>query len=357
MAEIWFGTHPGSPTQAVSDSGAAMGSLLDIRAGKPLGFLLKILAAHTPLSIQAHPNAQQAAAGFARENALGIPLDAPNRNYRDDRHKPEMIVALTEFRSLSGFRPLSESVDLFSALAKVADVAKPFAQYSALLETGLQSLVQHLLQQRGQLRQVTAALALVAADAQAIQASEALQENLQHLQLATQLEELYPGDPGIVISLLMNLITLQPGQAAQLGAGNIHAYVSGLGVEIMASSDNVLRGGLTPKHIDVDELAAILDFSTQAPQVLAGKELVNGLFEYPRMVKDYLLYRVEVSGQNLLADLKIANPSIFLCTAGQVAVSDSTEQRVVLTRGQAAYLADAKFYSFTGSGTGFLATS
>ena len=150
---------------------------------------------------------------------------------------------------------------------------------------------------------------------------------------------------------------LQPGQAAQLGAGNIHAYVSGLGVEIMASSDNVLRGGLTPKHIDVDELASILDFSTQAPQVLAGKELVNGLFEYPRMVQDYLLYRVEVSGQNLLADLKIANPGIFLCTAGQVAVSDSTEQRVVLSRGQAAYLADAKFYSFTGSGTGFLATS
>ena len=356
MAEIWFGTHPGSLTQAVSDSGQTMGTLLDLRAQKPLDFLLKILAAETPLSIQAHPNSQQAVAGFARENALGIPLDSPLRNYRDDRHKPEMIVALTEFVALSGFRLLAESLLLFKGLAKVPSLANAFQGLTQELEAGLQPLVEKLLHRRGQLAELTTSLATLSLELTQT-SDQVLLGNRHHLELATELERLYPGDPGVVISLLMNLLTLQPGQAVQLGAGNIHAYVSGLGVEIMAASDNVLRGGLTPKHIDVDELCSILDFNVSSVVPFQAKELIKGLFEYPRAVNDYLLYRVEVSGQNLLADLKIAQPSIFLCTAGEVAVSDSTEQRLVLKRGEAAYLADARYYSFAGSGTGFLATN
>lgn len=356
MAEIWFGTHPGSLTQAVAESGQTIGTLLDLRAQKPLDFLLKILAAETPLSIQAHPNTQQAQAGFARENALGIPLDSPARNYRDDRHKPEMIVALTRFVALSGFRPLAESEALFDALGQVAGLEAEFEVLSKDLRAGLKVLVEKLLHQRGRLGALTSRLAQVAE--QLTQDSPpTLLDNRQHLQLATELEALYPGDPGVLISLLMNLLTLQPGQAVQLGAGNIHAYVSGLGVEIMAASDNVLRGGLTPKHIDVDELCSILDFSVSNVVPFQPKELVKGLYEYPRAVADYLLYRVEVGGQNLLADLKIAQPSIFLCTSGEVAVSDSTEQRLVLRKGEAAYLADARFYSFAGSGMGYLATS
>jgi mannose-6-phosphate isomerase len=356
MAEIWFGTHSGSMTQVLSETQTPMGSLLDLRAGAPLDYLLKLLAAGTPLSIQAHPNAEQAKAGFARENALGIPLDSPVRNYRDDRHKPEMIVALTPFVALTGFRPLAESLALFKALAEKPELAETFAGYIDDLQLGVKGLVEALLHQRGQLGELTKAIAGVGETLTA-SSPAALVENREHLELASTLEGLYPGDPGIVISLLMNLVNLEPGLALQLGAGNIHAYVSGLGVELMASSDNVLRGGLTPKHIDVEELCSVLDFNVSNAVPIRAKELARGLYEFPRVVPDYLLYRVEVSSQNLLADLKIAKPSIFLCTEGEIAVSDSTEQRLVLRKGEAAYLADAKFFSFSGSGAGFLATS
>ena len=241
MAEIWFGTHPGSEAR-VLETGEALGSAI----GHKLPFLLKILAADSPLSIQAHPTMQQAQAGFAAENAAGVPLGATNRNYKDDQHKPEMIIALTEFEALCGFKSQREIGFLLQDLAEHPGVSEGFRSISAgwlkMFEQpeGLKSVFADICNRRGNLDGYNAELT-------------ALADGEGQYALAERLNLLYPGDPGVVLALLMNHVYLEPGQALYLPAGNIHAYLSGLGVEIMAASDNVLRGGLTPKHIDVAE--------------------------------------------------------------------------------------------------------
>lgn len=356
MAEIWFGTHSGSPTRVLSATNSDAGTLLDLRSGAPLDFLLKLLAAGQPLSLQAHPNSEQAREGFERENALGIPLDAVHRNYRDDRHKPEMLVALTPFQALGGFRPLPQVEELFGWLAKSDDpvLATAFTDWLGVLTgEGLRSLFVKLLELGSSVAPITRALA---EHAEELLAEHPSHDFEQHLRLVVELQEHYPGDPGVVASLLMNFLELEPGQAIQIAAGQIHAYISGLGVEIMAASDNVLRGGLTPKHIDTAELGRVLDFATAEVPVLTARELAAGLWEYPRQCEDFLLYRLELDGTRVLADLTLAEPAIVLTTVGQVAVSDSTGEREVLEKGQAAYLADARFVTFAGSGTAFLAT-
>jgi mannose-6-phosphate isomerase len=176
--------------------------------------------------------------------------------------------------------------------------------------------------------------------------------------LAERLNLLYPGDPGIVLALLMNHVHLEPGQALFLPAGNIHAYLSGLGVEVMAASDNVLRGGLTQKHIDIDELEKVVDFSPGRIPLVQPRELSSGLVQYPCNTDDFLLYKVEPSGERLMADLQLDGEAVFLCTAGEVSVSNSLDERVILRRGEAAYMsAEARFFSVSGGGTVFLATS
>lgn len=347
MAEIWYGTHEGSPARLVEDNrtlGAALG-------GEQLPFLLKILAADSPLSIQAHPNSAQAVEGFARENAAGIGLHASDRNYKDDRHKPEMIVALTEFEALCGFKSTKQIRNLLESMLDPTDVSDGLTSivkhwlelFSG--QDGLQKLFVDITNRRGNLDGVTAELTQ--------------QANLSaQFELAKRLNLLYPGDPGVIIALLMNHVWLEPGQALYLPAGNIHAYLSGLGVEIMASSDNVLRGGLTEKHIDVAELEAVLNFEPNEPHLVKTRDLAKGLVEFETPVDDFILYRADLSGGVVLADLNIPGASIVLCTAGEIALSNSIEERVVLQRGEAAFLgSDAKKFSLAGSGTAFLATS
>jgi mannose-6-phosphate isomerase len=346
MAEIWFGTHPGSEAR-VLETGEALGSTI----GHKLPFLLKILAADSPLSIQAHPTMQQAQAGFAAEDAAGVPLGATNRNYKDDQHKPEMIIALTEFEALCGFKSQREIGFLLQDLAEHPGVSEGFRSISAgwlkMFEQpeGLKSVFADICNRRGNLDGYNAELT-------------ALADGEGQYALAERLNLLYPGDPGVVLALLMNHVYLEPGQALYLPAGNIHAYLSGLGVEIMAASDNVLRGGLTPKHIDVAELQKVVDFSFGDLPLVEPKELVAGLTEYPTSASEFITYRAEVSGSNLLADLNLPGECVFLCTAGEVAVSSSKDERLVLRRGEAAYLSgDANKFSLAGSGTCFIATS
>lgn len=347
MAEIWFGTHEGSPARLVDGNQSLTAAL----GGKQLPYLLKILAAESPLSIQAHPNSVQAAEGFARENAAGIGLQATDRNYKDDRHKPEMIVALTEFEALCGFKTEKQIRNLLESMLDPTDVSEGLkALVSHWLEIfagedGLQRLFVDITKRRGNLDGVTAELTQ--------------QANLSaQFELAARLNLLYPGDPGVILALLMNHVWLEPGEALFLPAGNIHAYLSGLGIEIMASSDNVLRGGLTPKHVDVAELQKVLTFAGGPVDLVKTKELSRGLFEYEAPVDDFILYRAELSGEVVMADLNVPGASIVLCTAGEIAVSNSIEERVVLHRGEAAFIGDdAKKFSLAGSGTAFLATS
>ena len=244
QAEIWLGTHPGSPTRV-----AGTDEPLRATTGE-LPFLLKILAAGSPLSLQAHPTTAQAEDGFARENAAGIPLDAPERNYKDPFAKPEMVYALSdEFRAQCGLRPVAET-------RAVLDAAAPGLLPELRSDADIRPLFEWLLSG-------DPAVAAVVEEISSIDAEGESWRTVRGLVAA------YPGDPGIAISLLLHPVVLRRGEALYLPAGNIHAYQEGLGIELMGPSDNVLRCGLTPKHVDVPELLRIVDFTPVADPRIA----------------------------------------------------------------------------------------
>ena len=348
QAELWLGAHPAA-TSTVRTGDGDGDRLCDVVSADPEGvlgpdrherwsgrlpFLLKILAADEPLSLQAHPSLAQAVDGYARENAAGIAVDAPDRNYRDANHKPELICALTEFAALVGFREPERTLELLTALdvpelAGYAELlaGQPcpdglralFTTWITLPQTLLDTLVPAL--QEGAVR-------LAAADTPFRDDARTLLE----------LSERYPGDAGVLAALLLNRVTLAPGEALYLPAGNLHAYLSGAGVELMANSDNVLRGGLTPKHVDVPELLRVLDFAAPPPPVRAGAAEGDWL-RYDTPAEEFLLRRWEV-GERAKAPVPGRGARIMLCTAGS-AVATSPSGSLSLDRGVAVFLADA----------------
>ena len=323
MAEIWFGTHKNSPSQVLDSKG---GSLTD-RVGE-LGYLVKFLAAAAPLSIQAHPSKARAEAMFAQQHS----------SYSDANHKPEMVIALTEFRALCGFRAKAELEPDLEALAKATiHLAGLWGDYQAM---GLEGAVSWIYSAP------ESAVTQLVANATVL--------GRKRSRLIEELFDLYPGDRGILMSVLMNLVTLEPGEAMFLPAGNIHAYLFGLGVEVMASSDNVLRGGLTPKAIDVKELQRILDYSELPDPVLRPKLLSQGLTQFPIPIDDFQVYRLTPSATNLLVDLELTGTAIVVCTDGELTLSTSKEELLTFKRGEAAFMADARLFSVSGSGVGYL---
>lgn len=342
MAEIWFGTHSGSPAKV--DSGATLREAI----GHDLSFLLKILAAETPLSIQAHPNSKQAFEGFARENAAGIDLHSPIRNYKDAHHKPEMLVALTEFQALCGFKSAAAIDAMLADFAEIPSLSETFKSTASswrelLADSGLAALVTDVLSRRDNFLGFTTELASLA-------------EFEGQYELAAKLNQLYAGDPGVFIAMLMNHVWLEPGQAIFLGAGEIHAYLSGLGIEIMAASDNVLRGGLTEKHIDVDELVSILRFEPTAAAVVEPARVIHGVYKYSAPVDDFALLRVDVDGEIKLSHDQLPAESIALVTDGSISILADGEVELNLSSGEAAYLHNSRELKLAGSGTVFIAT-
>lgn len=338
IAEIWFGTH--SLGESVSEPGGIpLSKLID----KRLGFLVKLLAASKSLSIQVHPNKVQAQQGFEKEHNLGVSLDDPTRLYKDSSHKPEALIALTEFHALCGFRPRAELSQVFSAFGKT--------------ESEFQDLAQHLASGKP-LDQIFKSLigntSLVARFLETVPVAQSDPLAQRGRDLVANLLEQYPGDTGSLVALMLNQVELSPGEAIYLPAGNIHAYLSGLGLEVMAASDNVLRCGLTPKHIDVAELLKIADFQELENPKVTPKKLAEGLVEYPVEVDDFRVYMAEVSGKNILADIDLPSAAMVVCTAGEVAVSTSLDEREVLTKKQVVYVSGAKKISLSGSGTVFL---
>ena len=331
-AELWLGAHPGSPSGVVGSAD----TLLDIVDGR-LPFLLKVLAAGSPLSLQAHPTMAQAAEGFARENALGIPIDAPNRNYKDAFHKPELIYALSEeFDALCGFRSAAGIRAIVAATLPVA--AAPLLERLTDDES-LRDVFEWLLTRGDGVDALVAAV------------SEAADDSTPELATVKLLAESYPGDPGIVISLMLNRVTLAKGEALFLPAGNIHAYLSGLGIELMASSDNVLRGGLTPKHIDVPELLSVLDFRPVPVPYLLPQHSARGVDVFRPADAEFALLVIE--GDAVTA---LNGPAIALCLEGEFTLTgNATESR--LTRGSAVYVADESKLGVEGSGRLMLATT
>ncbi len=344
-AEYWLGDHPASPALVV-DRPAVGRTLADVTASLPEGrlpFLMKVLAAAEPLSLQVHPTLAQAAEGFARENAAGIALDDARRSYKDDLHKPELIYALSDpFIALSGFRPV---VETRRELAVVDDPSVRALCERLTADAALAETVAWILSGASEVVRLVTALT---------ETAELAHRDDPNGTWATvrRLAARYPGDPGVAISTLMNTVVLRPGEALYLPAGNLHSYQEGLGIEVMAASDNVIRGGLTPKHIDVNELLDVLDARPLPAPRLEPQVTQLGLSVFRPDVPDFALTVVE--GEALADGALIGGdgPSILLCLDGQVSV----DGQQTVTRGDALYLS-AGPYEVGGTGRVVIASA
>lgn len=348
QAELWLGAHPGSPSVVVNPAmvGGA-DTVLDWIGAEPqvalgagrtgLPFLLKVLAAAAPLSLQAHPTPEQAREGYEREEAAGVPIDDPARNYKDPFPKPELVVALSErFEALSGFRPVDETIAEVTALDAGTGRLGPLLVH---LQHGLEDTVRWLEDADDSALAIVQAVSDLAVAAVASASAEG--DTPANTVTAADLSRSYPGDPGIVVSLLMHRVTLSAGQAMYLPAGNIHAYLDGLGIELMAPSDNVLRGGLTPKHVDVPELLRVLDFTAYPAPVLEPEHLAPGVDRFAPEGVGFALVRVTGDGRPVgLGTGGVApldGPSIAICTEGAVTLVGATSA-TLLRQGEAVYV-------------------
>ncbi|MCV7383725.1 mannose-6-phosphate isomerase, class I [Mycolicibacter longobardus] len=365
-AELWLGAHPGDP--ACLETAAGEVSLLDVltedpegqlgpvahaRFGDRLPFLVKVLAADEPLSLQAHPSAMQAIEGYEREERLGVPVSSPIRNYRDTSHKPELLVALQPFEALAGFRPVARTIELLRALA-VSDldpfidllggqsdsersdartdpdmsdadglralfttwITAPQPDLDVLVPAVLEGAIQYLSSDAGEF----------SAEAKTV----------------LELGERYPGDAGVLAALLLNRISLAPGEAIFLPAGNLHTYLHGFGLEVMANSDNVLRGGLTPKHVDVPELLRVLDFTPTTEEALRPATYTDGPeVVYQTPAEEFAVSRLTLDGSYLGhevdAPARHDGPQILVCTEGSVTVH-AKSKTLTLHRGESAWV-------------------
>lgn len=341
-AEIWMGAHPDSP------SGLPDGrTLFDVVPDLP--FLVKLLAAEEPLSIQAHPGLARARAGFAQEEARKVPRGAPERRYKDANHKPELMVAFTSVQALCGFRDPAEALELVALLQVPAlvDLASPLhgpaadvawrAVFAALVDrprTGRSTLVDE-----------------VTARARALIGSAEPATDLA-LQWVVRLAEAYPGDPGVLAPLFLRLVVLEPGEAVFLGTGVLHAYLHGAGVEVQASSDNVLRGALTNKFVDAGELMRVVDFSARPDPSVQPRPISPGIDSYDVPVDDFIVLRVRPGAiGSLLVDAR--GDRIVVCVDGKVEVAG-----VSLLPGRSAFVpAAVSDLIVTGDGTCFVAAA
>ncbi len=336
-AELWMGGHPDDPSvlsdgtpldkAIAAEPDRFLGVDVKARFGCRLPFLMKVLAADAPLSLQAHPTIEQARAGYAAEEAAGVPSNDPTRTFKDAWHKPELLLALTTFEALCGFRPVEESLHCLAKL-QLPELKPTIA---ALARGGLRAAIPQLLALSGE-RRSTLVAAVAEAAARSVAAHDP--EYINTYRWAATLAETYPGDPGVVISLMCNHLKLAPGEAVFLPAGNLHAYLSGAGVEVMASSDNVLRGGLTSKHVDLAALIEVLDFTDGRVPVI-HPVLGPGGLRYPVPVEDFDLTRVQLDDR--AGVLTTGGPQVLLCVDGR-AVLASGEDELVLERGQSAFV-------------------
>ncbi|NNU28134.1 mannose-6-phosphate isomerase, class I [Isoptericola sediminis] len=360
VAELWLGAHRSAPSTSAgvplheivrADPSAVLGDRVADRFGPRLPYLLKVLAADRSLSLQVHPRPHLARAGFHRENRLGIPVDAPERSFHDDQHKPEMVVALTEFDGLAGFRTPRSTLALLEGLPGPLVEEVRSALRADRSATGVRAAFSALLSSRGaaSCRQaVDETVAAVRARLEAGSPSERADATVVALSAE------HPGDPGVIASLLLNRVTLDPGEALYLPPGEVHAYLSGVAVEVMASSDNVLRAGLTSKHVDVE---ALLECASFAPRRPATPEITTSgsrgqVVTYRAPVPEFALTTADVDPSEAV-DLPTSGPRIVLCLDGSVELTagGSGAEPLRLSHGASVFVPhDAGTLSVTGAG-------
>ena len=344
-AELWMGVHPGAPSSSggrllgeiiADDPVAVLGASVAARGGG-LPFLFKILAVERPLSVQTHPDARQAAAGYEREEAAGIPLDAPQRSYRDRNHKPEIVCALDRFWALSGFRPYAEILELVSE-AGLPEIAPECGRFAAGLDgAALKTFFVALMGLDGGRRDRLLSQLAAAADQR--------RDERPEYGWIREISQLYPGDPGVLNVLLLNLVELAPGEALYCGAGRLHCYLRGFGVELMSNSDNVLRAGLTAKHVDLRELTDVLTFAPQAAVVLRPEDSV-----YRTPCRDFRLSVVDLTGGGVYSAGTDHGFEILVAVTGRGTIRTSTPETMLeFGRGDAvAVTANTAGYEITG---------
>ncbi|MFJ8670227.1 mannose-6-phosphate isomerase, class I [Streptomyces sp. NPDC093600] len=349
QAEMWMGAHPAAPSRTErgplnevidADPVRELGAPTVDKFGPHLPFLLKLLAAGAPLSLQVHPDLAQAKAGFAAEEAAGVPIDAPRRNYKDANHKPELICALTPFTGLCGFRDPAEAADTLAALG--VDSLKPYVD------------LLHAHPEEAALREVLTALLTADHEEMAHTVAEAAAASARlggaHAPYAF-LAHHHPSDPGVIAAMLLNPVRLQPGEALFLGAGVPHAYLDGLGVEIMANSDNVLRCGLTPKHVDVPELLRVVRFEPAEPGVLRPEASESGEEVYDTPIDEFRLSRFVRAEGAAPNDVTATTPQILLAVSGRPKAGEIT-----LAAGESVFVPAGEKTQLSGTGTVFRAT-
>ncbi|MDR2102221.1 MAG: mannose-6-phosphate isomerase, class I [Treponema sp.] len=367
-AELWMGVHPGGPS-VVKDGGETLAALIEQNPSYlgreildefgALPYLFKLLAVAKPLSIQVHPGLDQARKGWERENKLGIPLSGANRNYKDPNHKPEILCALSPFTAMCGFRPLPEisllcklffsraSPSLAGILPRLLSrllpgfLPSPAEPDNPALSQNpagvLRNFLQTLLGLSGEYRRALGQYAREAREG----LTREYGEYREIWDLCAFFGELYPEDPAVISPLYLNLIHLAAGEAVYLPPGVLHAYIRGFGVELMANSDNVLRGGLTPKHIDPGELLRILNFSAEGPVIIrpsmAGDDPRCSFFQYPAPCREFSLSVLQ--SRNGRGSIPEKGPLILIVTEGQAALSgDDRGETMLLDQGEAAFI-------------------
>ncbi|MGI8710554.1 MAG: mannose-6-phosphate isomerase, class I [Acidimicrobiales bacterium] len=361
-AELWVGTHERGPSLVAAGDHEGE-TLADVIAGDPkrwlgaeaaahgiqaLAYLLKVLAIGEALSLQAHPSAAQARAGFDREEAAGVPLDAPERIYRDPSPKPEALVALSETWVLCGFREPMAAAELVTGLSSPA-LDPLVAALRAGGPDGLRDAMAWLVGLAGPERDEVAGAASAGCEVCA-GSGDRSDPRWWVARLAAD----HPGDPACLAPLLLELMRLAPGDAVYLPAGNLHAYLRGAGVEIMAASDNVLRGGLTAKHVDGDELLAVLRFEPGIPPPPLPTEVRPGVTVYECDEPAFALAAVDATRGPV--EIDPAGPSLLLAVGGQVDLAGG-DGGVSVGHGDAAFVAPGSGpLTVTGAGTLWWAT-
>jgi mannose-6-phosphate isomerase len=322
-AELWLGAHPQDPSRVVLGDGseipldrwierdpvAALGRRVAEAFGGELPFLFKVLAPTQALSIQTHPDALRARRGFAREDEQGVPRDAPQRTYRDPYAKPELICALTRFSALCDFR----AGDVVASELRALRLAGLERAAEAAASEGSAAGLARLLELDEPARRALAESAAAAAAG----TSEGT------LELVDRLAGQHPGDIGILAPLFLNRIELAPGEALFLEAGHVHAYLEGLGVELMGNSDNTLRAALTRRAVDLPEFLAALDPSETAPPPIAPEADGHGSLRYATPANEFELRRFELAGGGSLEAAPRDGPEIWLCTSGEARLLDA----------------------------------
>lgn len=362
-AELWMGAHPKASSKVWfqgrwqslndlinEDPVTYLGQETIDRFGPQLPFLFKVLAVEQPLSLQAHPSSEMAKIGFARESEEKIPLSAPHRNYKDNQHKPECVCALTLFQALCGFRDIQsirsileplwpaqrgQELDILPMMGNDVDIKMFFIHLMTMEKAHRTSLLSHIV---------------------ASAHSGAQQDPVYDW--IVKLSEAFPDDVGILAPALLNLVELQPGQALFLPSGCMHAYLNGVAIEVMANSDNVLRGGLTPKHVDIQELLKVLDFKSHTVDVLHPLALGDLMSVYPSQAVEFELSVITPQSEKPFhSGHRLNAPEILLCLDGQVNFQwEGSSKGLDIHKGESILVpADIEQYHIYGDATLYMA--